>query len=59
LWKELGLYVYENNVLRKIYRPKRDEIRGELRILHNVYSLHSIVRVHTSKTEHISFWAKT
>jgi hypothetical protein len=27
--------VVENRVLRKIFGPKRDEIRGELRRLHN------------------------
>jgi hypothetical protein len=27
--------VFENSVLRKIFRPKRDEVRGEWRRLHN------------------------
>jgi hypothetical protein len=34
--------VFENNVLRKIYGPKRDEITGEWRRLHNeeLHQLH-------------------
>jgi hypothetical protein len=27
--------VFENGVLRRIFRPKRDEVRGEWRKLHN------------------------
>jgi hypothetical protein len=27
--------VFENRVLRKIFGPKRDEVTGELRKLHN------------------------
>jgi hypothetical protein len=27
--------VFENRVLRKIFEPKRDEVRGEWRKLHN------------------------
>jgi hypothetical protein len=30
------LRVFENSVLRRIYRPKRDEVIGEWRKLHNV-----------------------
>ena len=30
-----GLRVFEIGVLRKILRPKRDEVTGECRIIHN------------------------
>ena len=30
-----GLRVFENRVLRRIFRPKRDEVIGEWRKLHN------------------------
>jgi hypothetical protein len=44
------LNVFENRVLRKMCRPKRDEVRGDYRRLHNeeLYDLHSspdIIRV--------------
>ena len=37
------LRVFENRVLRKIFGPKRDDVRGEWRKLHNeeVNDLHS------------------
>ena len=42
--------VFENRVLRRIFEPKRDEVRGEWRKLHNeelngVNCLPDIVRV--------------
>jgi hypothetical protein len=42
--------VFENRVLRKIFGPKRDEVTGEWRKLHNeelidLYSLPNIVGV--------------
>jgi hypothetical protein len=42
--------VFENRVLRKVYGPKRDEVTGEWRRLHNeelndLYSLPNILRV--------------
>jgi hypothetical protein len=42
--------VFENRVLRRVFGPKRDEVTGEWRKLHNeelndVYSLPNIVRV--------------
>jgi hypothetical protein len=42
--------VFENTVLRRIFEPKRDEVTGGLRKLHNkelhgLYSSPSIVRV--------------
>jgi len=46
--------VFENRVLRRIFGPKRDEVTGELRKLHNeelrdLYSLPNIVRVVKSR----------
>jgi hypothetical protein len=35
LKEELRLRVFENRGLRRIFRPKRDEITGEWRKLHN------------------------
>jgi len=48
------LRVVENRVLRKIYGPKRDEVKGEWRKLHNeelndLYSLPNIFRVVKSR----------
>jgi hypothetical protein len=42
--------VFENRVLRRIFRPKRDEVAGEWRKLHNeelhdLYSSPSIIRI--------------
>jgi hypothetical protein len=42
--------VFENRVLRRVFGPKRDEVTGKLRKLHNEelrdpYSLPNIVRV--------------
>jgi hypothetical protein len=37
--------VYENRVLRRIFGPKRDEVTGEWRKLHNKYSSPSIIRI--------------
>jgi transcription termination factor 2 len=46
--------VYENRVLRIVFGPKRDEVTGEWRNLHNeelndLYSLPNIVRVVKSR----------
>ena len=46
--------VFENRVLRRVFRPKRDEVTGEWRKLHNeelrdLYSLPNIVRVVKSR----------
>jgi len=46
--------VFENRVLRRIFGPKRDEVTGEWRKLHNeelsdLYSLSNILRVVKSK----------
>ena len=48
------LKVFENRVLRRVFGPKRDEVTGEWRKLHNeghndLYSLPNIVRVVKSR----------
>jgi hypothetical protein len=48
------LRVFENRVLRTVFGPKRDEVKGEWRKLHNeelndLYSLPNIVRVVKSR----------
>jgi hypothetical protein len=53
------LRVFENTVLRRIFGPKRDEVMGKWRKLHNVklndlYSSPNIVRVIKSR---IMRWA--
>jgi hypothetical protein len=35
LREERRLRVFENRVLRRIFGPRRDEVRGEVRKLHN------------------------
>jgi hypothetical protein len=50
LWEEHRLKVFENRVLRRIFGPKRDEVTGEWRKLHNeefhdLYCLPNIVQV--------------
>jgi hypothetical protein len=54
LKKERRLWVSENRVLRRVFGPKRDEVTGEWRKLHNeelndLYSLPNIVRVVKSR----------
>jgi len=54
LGEELGLRVFENGVLRRIFGPRRDEVTGEWRKLHNeelndLYCSANIVRVITSR----------
>jgi hypothetical protein len=53
LREERRLRVFENRVLRRVFGPKRDEITGEWRKLHNdfndLYSLPNIVRVVKSR----------
>jgi hypothetical protein len=54
LREEYGLRVFENRVLRKIFGPKRDEVTGEWRQLHNeelrdLYSSSSIIRLIKSR----------
>jgi hypothetical protein len=50
LREEHRLMVFENRVLRRIFGPKRDEVTGEWRKLHNeelrdLYSSPSIIRI--------------
>ena len=52
--KEKKLRVFENMVLRRIFGPRRDEVTGEWRRLHNeelndLYSAPNIVRVIKSR----------
>jgi hypothetical protein len=54
LREEGRLKVFENRVLRRVFGPKRDEVTGEWRKLHNeelndLYSLPYIVRVVKSR----------
>jgi len=54
LREERRLPVFENRVLRRAFGPKRDEVTGEWRKLHNedlryLYSLPNIVRVVKSR----------
>jgi hypothetical protein len=50
LREERRLKVFENRVLRRVFGPKRNEVTGEWRKLHNkeindLYSLPNIVRM--------------
>jgi hypothetical protein len=50
LREERRLRVFENRVLRRVFGPKREDVTGEWRELHNeelndLYSLPNIVRV--------------
>jgi hypothetical protein len=52
--EENRLSVFENKVLRRIFGPKRDEVTGEWRRLHNkalyaLYSSPNIIRVTKSR----------
>jgi hypothetical protein len=38
LREDQSLSVFENRVLRRIFGPKRDEVTGEWRKLHNDYN---------------------
>ena len=54
LREQRRLRVFENRVLRRVFGPKRDEVTGERRKLHNeelsdLYALPNIVRVVKSK----------
>jgi hypothetical protein len=54
LREEHRLRVFENRVLRRIFGPKRDEVKGEWRKLHNeelcdLYSSPSIIRIIKSR----------
>jgi hypothetical protein len=54
LREESGLRIFENRVLKRIFGPKRDEVTGECRRLHNkelyaLYSSPNIIRVIKSR----------
>jgi hypothetical protein len=54
LREEHRLRVFENRVLRRIFGPKRDEVTGEWRKLHNeklcdLYSSPSVIRIIKSR----------
>jgi len=54
LWEERRLRVFENMVLRRMFGPRRDEVTGDWRRLHNeelndLYSSPNIVRVIKSR----------
>jgi hypothetical protein len=67
LREERRLRVFENRVLRRIYGPRRDEVTGEWRRLHNeelidLYSSPNIVRVIKSRrmrwAGHVALWGR-
>ena len=54
LREERRLRVFENRVLRRVFGPKRDEVTGEWRKLHNeelsdLYAVPNVVRVVKSR----------
>jgi len=53
LKEERGLRLFENRVLRRIFGPKRDDVTGEWRKLHeelkDLYSSTNIIRVTKSR----------
>jgi hypothetical protein len=54
LWEEHRLRLFENRVLRRIFGPKRNEVTGEWRKLHNeelrdLYFSPSITRIMKSR----------
>ena len=64
---ECRLRVFENRVLRRVFGPKRDEVTGEWKKLHNeelsdLYSLPDIVRVVKSRrmrwAGHVAVWGR-
>jgi hypothetical protein len=56
---EHRLVVFENRVLRIIFGPKRDEVTGEWRRLHNedfydLYSSANIIKIKKRWAEHVA-----
>jgi hypothetical protein len=51
LREEHGLRGFENRVLRRIFRPKRDEVIGGWRKVHNeeIHNLYCIIRMTKSR----------
>jgi len=65
--EEHRLRVFENRMLRRIFRPKRDKVTGEWRKIHNeelndMYSSSSIVWVIKSRrirwAGHVELWGR-
>jgi hypothetical protein len=59
LREEHGLKVFENKAMRRIFGPKRDEVTGEWRKLHNVelhdlYSSPNAIRI--IKSRRMRWW---
>jgi hypothetical protein len=55
--------VFENRVLRRIFGPKRDEVTGEWRRLHNeelhdLYSSPNVIRVMKSRMRWVGYVAR-
>jgi hypothetical protein len=61
LREEHRLRVFENRVLRKIFGPKRDEVAGEWRRLHNeeLYDLYSVPNIIWVMKSRRMSWAGT
>jgi len=59
LKEECRLRVYENRVLRRIFGPKKDEVTGEWRRLHNeeLNDLHSSPNIIWMMKSRIVRWA--
>jgi hypothetical protein len=55
LREESKLRVFENKVLRRIFGPKRDEVTGEWRRLHNkeLYALYSSASIILVIMQHV------
>jgi hypothetical protein len=47
LWEQHRLRVFENRVLRRVFGPKRDEVTGEWRKLHNkeIHDIYSSINI--------------
>jgi hypothetical protein len=59
--------VFENGILRRIFEPKRDEVVGGWKklhneVLHNMYSSPTLIRTNTSikmrRAECVNHWGK-